>query len=214
MGSLSNPATPILQFNDPSVPLEPTRLRQGDSWNWQRQFPAYPSTLYQLKYILNSANNRFVLDGTLATNPPITPADDGQSFVIQAPATLTSGCQPDTYQIVAVLIGITGTTAAGEQVTLPLQDVIVQPNLAGATGPVDTRSFIKRRLDMIEACISGDTRPDVQEYMIQGRQLRKWEPDKLEALRKKYAAMYQAELRAGGQYARPRTIGFRIKNAF
>ncbi len=47
------------QFDDASVPMEPTFLRQGDSWDWQRQFADYPSNLYQLKYVFNSPNNRF-----------------------------------------------------------------------------------------------------------------------------------------------------------
>lgn len=200
-----------MQFSASDVPLEPTQLRAGDSWNWERMFPDYPSGLYQLKYVFNSARNRFVMDGTLASNPPITSDADGQTFDIQAPSTLTNTCVPDTYQLVAILIGITGTTAAGEQVTLPLQDVLVEPNLATATGPVDTRSFVKKRLDMIEACLSGDTRPDVQEYMINGRQLRRISPIELEKLRAYYKNLYKAELRAKGEYSSPRVIGFRFK---
>jgi hypothetical protein len=210
MGGLNNPATPIQQFNAPDVPILPTRLRQGDSWNWESVFPSYPSNLYQLKLILNSVNYRFVLDGTLESNAPITADADGQTFDVQAPATLTNGCNPDTYQIVAVLMGIAETTAAGEQVTIPLQNVTVEPNLAGANGPVDTRSFFKKTLDVIEAAIAGNTRPDVQEYMINGRQLRKISPLELEKLRAYYANKVKAELRAAGEYAPPRTIGFRF----
>lgn len=211
MGALVNPNTPLPQFGDSDLPFAPTVLRQGDSWNWQTAFPDFPSALYQLQLIFNSANNRFLLDGTLTQNAPITAADDSQSFLVQATATQTGSCQPDQYQIVAVLIGIGGTTAAGQQVTLELQSVNVQPNLAGALGPVDTRSFVKKRLDMIEAAISGDTRPDVQEYVINGRQIRKISPLELEKLRTYYRAQYRAELRAKGEYASPRTIGFRFK---
>jgi hypothetical protein len=211
MGNLKNRSTPIPQFDAPDVPIEPTQLRQGDTWNWERAFPDYPSNLYQLKYVFNSSASRFVLDGTLATNPPITSDTDGQTFDIQAPSTLTATCQPDTYQLVAILIGIADTTAAGEQVTMPLQDVLVEANLATATGPVDTRSFVKKRLDMIEDCINGDTRPDVQEYMINGRQLKKIPPAELEKLRVHYKSKYRAELRAQGEYAGRRVIGFRFR---
>jgi hypothetical protein len=214
MGNLKNPSTPISQFNDPDVPNEPTQLRQGDTWNWARAFPDYPSNLYQLKYVFNSSANRFVLDGTLATNPPITSDSDSQTFDVQAPSALTATCQPDTYQLAAILIGIAGTTAEEEQVTLPLQDVIVDANLASATGPVDTRSFVKKRLDMIEACLSGDTRPDVQEYTINGRQLKRISPAELEKLRIHYKSKYKAELRARGEYAGRRVIGFRIRPSF
>jgi hypothetical protein len=214
MGSLKHPSTPVPQFNDPDVPIEPTALRAGDTWNWARAFPDYPSNLYQLKYVFNSSANRFVLDGTLATDAPITADSDSQTFDIQAPSAVTATCQPDTYQLVAILIGIAGTMAEGEQVTMPLQDVLVEANLATATGPVDTRSFVKKRLDMIEACLSGDTRPDVQEYMINGRQLKKISPMELEKLRVHYKSKYKAELRAQGEYAGRRVIGFRIRPSF
>lgn len=210
MGNLLNPATPINQFFTSDIPLEPTDLRAGDSWNWERVFPDYPSGLYQLKYILNSANNRFVIDGTLATDPPITADSDGQSFDIQAPVTLTNSCPADTYQLVAILIGIAGTTAAGEQVTLPLQDVIVTPNLAQATGPVDTRSDVKKNLDAVNACLLGNTDPSVSEYMINGRQLRRFPRADLIKERSFWRAQYKAELRAKGEYAPRRVIGFRF----
>src|SRR5436305_14899458 len=99
MGNLSNPATPMRQFDDAGVPQEPTQLRQGDSWNWERIFPEYPSNLYSLKYVLNSPRNRFVLDGTLAQNAPIAASDDGQAFLIQAMGTQTQACAPDVYQL-------------------------------------------------------------------------------------------------------------------
>jgi hypothetical protein len=210
MGNILNPATPISQFYDSDVPLEPTNLRAGDSWNWMRAFPDYPSGLYQLKYILNSASNRFVLDGTLAVNAPITADSDGQSFDVQAPASLTNGCPADTYQLVAILIGITGTTAAGEQVTLPLQDVCVAPNLAGASGPVDTRSNVKKNLDAVEQCLLGNTDPSVSEYMINGRQLRRFPRADLIKERSFWRAQYKAELRAKGEYCPRRVIGFRF----
>jgi hypothetical protein len=173
-------------------------------------FPDYPSGLYQLKYILNSVANRFVIDGTLATAPPITADDDGQSFDIQAPAALTDTCPADTYQMVAILIGIAGTTAAGKQVTVPLQDVCVSPNLAAAKGPVDTRSDVKKNLDAINACLLGNTDPSVSEYMINGRQLKRFPRADLIKERSFWRAQYKAELRAKGEYALRRVIGFRF----
>jgi hypothetical protein len=209
MGNLLNPSTPIQQFTDSDVPLEPTALRQGDSWNWQRTFGEYPSSLYTLAYVFNSPGNRFQLLSTGST-PPITADSDGEGFDIQATATQTATCQPDTYQIVAVLTGIAETEAAGQQVTLPLQDVIVAPNLATAYGPVDTRSVAKRNLDAINACLSSNTDPSVQEYMINGRQLRRFARAELIKEREYWRNEYKAELRASGQYTRPRGIGFRF----
>lgn len=206
MGNLTNPATPMPQFGDHDTPLEPTQLRQGDSWNWMRYFPDYSSGMYTLSYILNSANNRF-------TFPPdgITPDDAGQGFVIQLSAAKTTACAPDMYQIVAVLTGIAGTTAEGEQVTLPLQDVCVAPNLATAQGPVDTRSNAKRNLDAIEACLLGNADPSVEEYTINGRMLRRFNRAELIKEREYWRNEYKVELKAAGLYTETRTITFRFK---
>lgn len=207
MGTLSNPATPLQQFDASDVPLEPTRLRQGDSWNWERVFPDYPSGLYTLSYILNSAANRFAFPAA-----GITAADDGQGFLIQLTAAQTAACAPDTYQIVAVLSGIAGTTAAGQQETFPLQDVLVEPNLATAQGPVDTRSIAKKNLDAINACLLGNSDPSVAEYTINGRMLRRFTRKELISEREYWKNEYKAELRAAGLYTETRNIGFRFKS--
>jgi len=209
MGSLQNPSTPVLQFNTSDVPLEPTDLRQGDSWNWERTFGDYTSKLYKLTYILNSAKNLFKFPDTA-----ITASDDGEGFVIQVTAAQSASCTPDKYQILAVLTGIAETKAASQQVTIPLQDVIVAPNMAQATTPVDTRSFVKKTLDMIEAAIGGIQDVSVQEYMINGRQLRRFSLKELTEQRATYKNLYKAELRASGQYAPTRKIGFRFKNSY
>jgi hypothetical protein len=207
MGTLANPATPIAEFHDSAVPLEPTHLRAGDSWNWTRAFPNYPSAAYTLTYILNSPTHRFVFPAAA-----ITPDKDSQSFDIQLSPTQTGPCPADTYDFVAVL---TQAASAGDgqipqQVTLVLQSVLIEANLATATGPVDTRSFVKRTLDMIRAAILGDARPDVQEYMIQGRQLRKIPRKELETLLASYEYRYKAELRARGEYTPSKSPGFRF----
>ncbi len=199
------------QFDDASVPYEPTYLRQGDSWNWQRQFADYPSNLYQLKYVFNSPSNRFVLDGTLAQGAPIVADADGQTFDIAAAPAQTTACAPDTYQLIAVLIGIGNTTAAGEQVTLPLQDVIVAPNVASAQGPVDTRSVAKKNLDAIEACLLGNADASVAEYTINGRMLRRFDRSELLKEREYWRNEYKAELKAAGIYTENRNITFRFK---
>lgn len=214
MGSLANPATPIPQFDNSAVPLEPTALYQGDSWNWTRVFPDYPSTLYQLTYVFNSANNRFSF-GSTGDNPPITPSDDGQSFVIQATSAQTQLCPDDTYDVIAVLTGITGTTAAGQQVTIELATVVVTANMATATGPIDTRSFAKKNLDAVEAALLNNTDPSVMEYTINGgvnggRQVRRFARNELLKERAYWREVYNAELAAAGVYVKPRGFGFRF----
>jgi hypothetical protein len=209
MGSLANPATPIQELNTPDIPPIPTRLRAGDSWNWSAAFPAYSAALYTLQYIFNSDTNRFALAGA-----PISASADGQSFDIEAASADTAAIAPDTYSVAAILTGLAGTAAEGQQVTLLMGDVRVDANLAAATAPIDGRSFVKKTLDMIEAAIAGNTSPDVLEYEVPGqggsRRIRRIEPGEMLKLRAEYSALYRAELRASGQYSRPRKIGFRF----
>lgn len=172
-------------------------------------FGAYPSSDYTLSYVFNSAANLFKLAGTGA-GAPVAPDAAGQSFDTQATSAQTALCPPDEYQVVAILAGITGHASASQQITLPLQSVIVEPNFATATGPVDTRSFAKKTLDMIEAAIAGIQDVSVQEYMINGRQLRRFALKELTEQRAVYRNLYRAELRASGQYTPARKIGFRF----
>lgn len=206
MGSLTNPATPLAQFYDSAIPLEPTQLRAGDSWNWIRQFLNYPSAICSLSYILNSPTGRFVFPAG-----SITPDASGVAFLIQLSPTETASVAPGTYDFIAVLTDASATPP--QQVTLALQSVTVLANIAGATAGVDTRSFIKKTLDTIEAAISGNTRPDIQQYMVNGREIHKISPIELEKLRATYREMYKAEMRAAGMYTAPRGIGFRIRGS-
>jgi hypothetical protein len=205
MAAPLNPSSPNPQFFDSDVPLLPTRLRQGDSWQWVCSFTDYPSADYTLKFLLNSPTNRFVFP-----SGGITADSDGLSFDVNLTTTQTAACAPDTYDFVAVISGIAATPTAGCQETLVLQSVVVDPNLATASGAVDTRSFVKKTLDTIKAAISGDTRPDVQEYMINGRQLRKLDKMQLEKLNALYEYKYAAERRARGEYVTSRSPGFRF----
>lgn len=206
MGTLPNPATPLAQFYDSDIPLEPTQLRAGDSWNWIRQFLNYPSAIYTLSYILNSPTGRFVFPvGS------ITPDASGVAFLVQLSPTQTAPVVPGIYDFIAVLADASATPP--QQVTLALQSVNVLADIASATGGVDTRSFVKKTLDTIELAIAGNTRPDIQEYMINGRQIRKISPIELEKLRATYREAYKAEQRAAGMYTAPRGIGFRIRGS-
>lgn len=207
MSTLPNPFTPVAQFSDSPVPLEPTELRAGDSWNWTRQWADYPSASYSLNYILNSPLNRFVFP-----SGGIGPDAESVSFDIQLSPAQTASCVADTYEFVAVLSQAANAEDGqiAQQVTMVLQSVKVLPNLATATAPVDTRSFVKKTLDIIQAAIAGDTRPDVLEYMIEGRSIRKNSRVELLQMEALFRYRYDVERRARGEYVPSRGAGFRF----
>jgi hypothetical protein len=203
VSSIINPPTPEFEFGDSDIPMEPTQLRQGDSWTWARQFPNYPSNSWVLQYVLNSASNRFAFP-----SGSITADADGSTFDIQLSPTQTSICQPDIYDIIAILTQ-TGATPPQQQ-TIVLQSVTVLANVLTASGPIDTRSFVKKTLDTIEAAIAGDTSPQVLEYEIKGRMIRKMARIDLMKERALFKYMYDAERRAAGEYVPSRRPGIRF----
>lgn len=183
-------------FDTPgNILSEPTRLRAGDSWKWTTAFDGYSSgDGWTLKYVLNAPGiARFAFpDGSAAANT------DGISFDVTVAATATASVVPATYDIVAIL------TNGSDQRTLELESVQVLPNLAGATGAVDTRSFAKKALDTIEAALIGDTSPHIQEYEIHGRRVKYMDRKVLLDYRAQFKAEYRNEQIAAGKFV-PKT---------
>lgn len=190
------PVTP-LHLDPLDYPAEPDALRAGDSWKWSRQFDQYPSGAgWTLQYILNSPAGRFAFP-----SGSITASEDGSGFDIALTPEQTVAVVAGTYEMYAVL------TQGDLKQTFPLQNVRIDPNLATATGPVDTRSFVKKTLDAIEAAIAGDTSANVQEYEIHGRKVRYIDRLQLAQLREHYKREYRAELIAKGEYTPKNKVG-------
>jgi hypothetical protein len=188
------------------TPQEPNHLRAGDSWTWKRCFPGYaPADGWSLLYVINSATSRFAFPQST-----ISADADGQTFDVSLSSAQTSEVAPGTYDFYAILTNATDSL----QQTFPLETVYVAPNLAGATAPVDTRSFVKKTLDTIEAAIAGDTSPMVQEYEIHGRKVRYNDRLQLMQLRDRFRAEYRQELIAKGEYAPQRNVGITFRPTY
>ena len=82
----------------------------------------------------------------------------------------SAAVMPGTYDLYAVL-SLTQNGTITDQQTFLLQSCRVDAKLFGASAPIDTRSFVKKTLDMLEAAISGDQSPIVQEYEVSGRRI-------------------------------------------
>ena len=174
-------------------------LRAGDSWLWRRYFDGYPSGGgWTAQYVLNSPQGRFPFP-----TGSVSAASDQVDYSISVPGSATQNLAPGQYDLYVVLVN----AAASAQQTILLQSVLVEPNILGAQLGVDTRSFAKRTLDMIEAAISGDVSPHVQEYEIQGRRLQYMDRMKLKQLRDQYRYEYRQEQIANGEYSPKRRVG-------
>ena len=199
------PFTPL--FTQPSdVALDPTALRAGDSWEWLRIFPGYlPSDGWTLQYILNSPGARFAFpDGAVTAMP------DGFTFSISVTGAQTAAVLGGQYELYAIL----ANTSADLQQTVELQRVRVAPNLSTATAAVDTRSFAKKSLDMLEAAILGDQSPMVQEYEIHGRRVQYMSRLQLKQLRDQFKSEVRAEMIASGEYVPKRRVGIAFTGGY
>jgi len=202
MGSPQIPPTPNVVFA-PTVAGEPTALRAGDSWQWTRNFEAYQSGRgWALQYILNSPTAIFPFPAG-----SITADADGQAFDVAVTPAQTAAVVPGIYDLYAVL-SLSQSGSVINQQTFLLQSCRVDAKLFGAAAPVDTRSFVKKTLDILEAAILGDASPLVQEYEIAGRRINYMNRTELMKLRDEYAYKYDQERAARGEFTPKRKVQF------
>ena len=193
----TTPNTPNLLDTPGGIPPEPVELRAGDSWKWQRSFDGFPSSAWTLSYIFNLPPDglrpgaRFVIPSSACT------ADtDGQSFDVAMTASATAAVAWGTYDIYAILANAT----TSEQRTVELESVLIHSNIAGASAAIDTRSFVKKTLDALEAAIAGDTSPLVQEYEVHGRRVQYMKRMELLQLRAQFKTEYRQEQINSGEF--------------
>jgi hypothetical protein len=197
---VANPTYTPNQINPPDVALEPVALRAGDSWTWKRIFEDYPTCDgWVLQYVLNSATARFAFPAGAIENDA-----DGVSFAVAVASADTANVAPGIYELYAVL------SNDGQQQTFQLQNVRIDANIARGTAPVDTRSFVKKTLDILELAIVGDQSPIVQEYEIHGRLVKYTDRIALKRLRDDFKAEYRLELIAKGEYTPRRSAGIQF----
>jgi hypothetical protein len=179
---------------------EPAILRAGDTWTWQRAFEDYqPVNGWTLNYVLNCHLGIFAFPAGAAVA-----SADGQSWAVNVSATGTKACPAQQgYTLYALL----NNTVTGEVETLPIRKVTVLPSIAGATGPVDTRSHNEIVLGNIDLALEGCDRPDVIEYAIHGRSLKSYDRMQLERLRALYAYRVRRERVHRGEIVDRRLIG-------
>jgi hypothetical protein len=202
------PPTPNVQ-GAPTFATDPTQLRAGDSWQWMRTFGDYPSGQgWSLQYVLNSNTSRFAFP-----SGSITPDADGQGFDIAVTPAQTASVPPGTYDLYAILT-LTEDEVVTAQETRLLQSVLVTANIAGASAGIDTRSFVKKTLDALEAAIAGDQSPMVQEYEISGRRIAYMDRAKLKELRDQYAYEYQRERAERGEFVEKRKVELTFRPSY
>lgn len=174
---------------------EPQSVTAGDTLQWTIALPDYPaSDGWTLKYNLVGAAGQIAIEST---------PDSDDHLVSVSPAT-SAVYTPGRYR--AAKYVEKGADETLERVTLGTLDMVVAPNLAGATAASDTRSHARKVLDALEALIEGRATRSDKSYTIDisgsRRSIESLTVIELLEARDRYASMVWQE-ESGGQLIVP-----------
>lgn len=154
----------------PSAP--PSEVRAGDTVQWRRTLADYPASEgWALKYVLVSA--------TAAYNA--TASADGDDYLLTVDAAATAAWAAGRYALTEYVV------KDAQRFTLATTQLQVLPDLAAATGGLDTRTHARKVLDAIEAWMESRA-PVAGMLEIAGRRIQHYPLADLLALRDRYRA--------------------------
>jgi hypothetical protein len=152
--------------------VEPDRAVAGDTWKWTRALADYlPSDGWVLTYSIRGLS--VLLDADVVVTP------GASNYAVAVAANKTAALLPGTYRWAAFV------TKAGERYTADEGVLVVERNLSTAAAG-DALSHAEKALPIVEAALAGRLTADVEEYMINGKQVRKIGVPELKKLRKQY----------------------------
>jgi hypothetical protein len=156
--------------------IEPNIITAGDTIQWSRSFPDYPSASgWVLKYALRGPS---VIDIT---------ADASQQVIVLA--STSSAWVAGVYSVQGYVV------KGAEQHTIYSGTMIIRPNLINVSGIYDGRSHARRVLDAIEAVIEKRASKGDQQTTIDGIMLNKMTAEQLMMMRARYQRECAAEQR-------------------
>lgn len=160
----------------------PAEFRAGDTLTASRAWSAYPASAgWVLAFTFVGLSSYYVA----------TAATDGDSFALNVPAATTVTWTPGSYSVVEYV----SNAGTGERFTLTENSVRILPNLAAATGGVDTRTHARKVLDSIEAWLESKA-PTAAAVEVGGRKLQRYSLPDLLVLRDRYRVEVMREERA------------------
>lgn len=163
----------------------PSTIAAGDTLAWSRSLTDYPaSDGWTLNYTLVGAGS--VYNITAAT------ADNGSDYAVSVDASTTAGWVAGAYALQEYV------TRSVERHTLGNTPFTVQPNLAAATGGIDTRTQPQRMLDAINAVLEGRAGESELKVQINGRSVEYIPVTELLALRNQLKLEVALAARANG----------------
>lgn len=163
-----------------SIPSnEPDIITKGDSTSWTKSFPNYKaSDGWVLTYYFRGA----------ATLDKAATAD-GDDHLVELTTANTDTLTAGDYAWAAKV------AKGSEVITVETGQLTVLNDLADESTGYETRPYVKRVLDSIEALMLGKTTQDASSYSIQGRSLTRYSFEELETLRDKYQRLWNSYLK-------------------
>jgi len=111
--------------------------------------------------------------------------NDGTTFTVTVPNTITADLKPGSYELTAILTGTAATVSAGQRITLPITKLLVLVDPAKVADG-ERVSHAARTLPIIEAALEGRLTADMQRYVIHGREVQKIPIEQLRRFRRMY----------------------------
>jgi hypothetical protein len=160
------------------------QLVAGDTWTWSIADLDYDPSVYTLKYFFRGPGK---LD--------LTSTADDTAFSVEATALQTGALPAGDYVWQAAIYD-----AGGDRVAeLARGSVEILENIEKRAEGTDGRTWVKRTLDAIRACLGKTASREENEYQVNGRMLKFRSSRELLDLEREFARRYDQELEASGQ---------------
>lgn len=162
--------------------IEPTTLRAGDSWQWNRTYVNYPASVWTLTYYLYGASI-VDADGFAATA-------SGDEHHVRTLPSYSTGFAAGEYTLVGRVDDGTDTFTVYEDSV----EIIGNPLTLGASAQ---KTHAETMYDLIVAKLEGRIPKDQESFQINGRAVNRIPVAELRKMRGEYASLIEQE-RAGG----------------
>ena len=168
-------------------------LIAGDTWEWTRSDPNYPTSAWSVTYHFENSAGSFSATGT----------PDGNDHAFSIAASTTAGYKAGKYRWHA------RATSGATVKTIAVGWLTVKADIAAA-GKTDVRSWAQRTLDAVEATLEGRATRDQSAMSIAGRQVSRIPLPELMSLREKLRAEVRIE-EQGAKAGLGRNIRVRLR---
>lgn len=176
----------------------PSRIVAGESVSWKWLDSNFPPATWTLTYSFLTSSARFQAVATASSD----------YHLVEIPASTSADYAAGTYNWQAHVSNGTERYKVAEGVI----EVVTDFGAAAQSSGYDSRSHVKKVLDLLEAVIEGRASKTQMTQNVGGVQVSHISPETLLKLRGRYRRMYQNELVEAGKAKSRRIVYSRFRN--